>query len=259
MGTTGGLVDYRGKFAGSWRTIIKIKKDFSKLNLSLESWFQNPDENDPNKWPWALHNSGSFSVGSARFAFDSRYLSSSGNRSFRWNSWLPSKVNILAWRVLNNRLPTKLNLQKRGVVCLSLLCPLCELVEEDETHLFFGCSTSRQLLKDLCLWWEIGLEGISSFQDFVAWCDTTSLNQSQKRRFLEWSSRTSGLFGRCVTVSFFLTLEWGGAASRPGSFKLLRSSGLKIGRLLVIWPIGGMIGVLPLWFVFSPCCFLASR
>ncbi|KVH89583.1 hypothetical protein Ccrd_008417, partial [Cynara cardunculus var. scolymus] len=48
----------------------------------------------------------------------------------------------------------KQSLKKRCGL-LSFLCPLCECTEEDEEHLFIGCSISRKLLKDLCIWWKV--------------------------------------------------------------------------------------------------------
>ncbi|GKE10900.1 RNA-directed DNA polymerase, eukaryota, reverse transcriptase zinc-binding domain protein, partial [Tanacetum coccineum] len=36
-------------------------------------------------------------------------------RSLSWNSWVPRKVNICAWRVLLDRLPTRANLVHRGI------------------------------------------------------------------------------------------------------------------------------------------------
>ncbi|KAL1293347.1 hypothetical protein AAHE18_19G066400 [Arachis hypogaea] len=45
----------------------------------------------------------------------------------------PRAINCV-WRLMNNSLPTRLNLQKRGVNCTAL-CPRCWKKEETETHL----------------------------------------------------------------------------------------------------------------------------
>ena len=96
---------------------------------------------------------------------------------------MPKKLNILELRVLNERLPTKLNLQKRGVISLSNICPLCDQADEDEAHLFF-CSVSRHLLTDLGTWWGTDISGFLSFRDVLSWCDSSSLKPLQKQGFL---------------------------------------------------------------------------
>ncbi|GKE03667.1 RNA-directed DNA polymerase, eukaryota, reverse transcriptase zinc-binding domain protein [Tanacetum coccineum] len=37
---------------------------------------------------------------------------------FVWNSWVPRKVNVCAWRVALDRLPTRENLSRRGLLHL---------------------------------------------------------------------------------------------------------------------------------------------
>ncbi|GJT97390.1 reverse transcriptase domain, reverse transcriptase zinc-binding domain protein [Tanacetum coccineum] len=54
----------------------------------------------------------------------------------RWNNLVPGKINILAWRIRNYRLPTRANIDKRGIDIHSILCPFCEEQIEDEDHIF---------------------------------------------------------------------------------------------------------------------------
>ncbi|GJT17709.1 RNA-directed DNA polymerase, eukaryota, reverse transcriptase zinc-binding domain protein [Tanacetum coccineum] len=39
----------------------------------------------------------------------------STSQPIRWNKFLPTKVNILVWRIMNKRVPTRVNLDKRGI------------------------------------------------------------------------------------------------------------------------------------------------
>jgi len=52
---------------------------------------------------------------------------------------VPSEA-LTAWRVLENKLATRVNLSRRGVLIESLRCCLCGKEEESCRHLFFGCS-----------------------------------------------------------------------------------------------------------------------
>ena len=67
---------------------------------------------------------------------------------FLWKLKIPPKPKIFTWRIIEDRLPTKLNLRGRQVEITDPMCLLCNNSEEDAAHLFFNCS------KVLPLWWE---------------------------------------------------------------------------------------------------------
>ncbi|GJU73336.1 RNA-directed DNA polymerase, eukaryota, reverse transcriptase zinc-binding domain protein [Tanacetum coccineum] len=62
---------------------------------------------------------------------------------YRWNNILPSKVNISSWRIFHRRLPTRLNLDKRGIDLDSVLCPICNDNPELEDHIFVECCIAK--------------------------------------------------------------------------------------------------------------------
>ncbi|GAU10634.1 hypothetical protein TSUD_421120, partial [Trifolium subterraneum] len=64
-----------------------------------------------------------------------------------WHPQVPLKVSILAWRLLRDRLPTKVNLSYRGILPAgdSLCVSGCGAVESAQ-HVFLSCSTFG------CLW-----------------------------------------------------------------------------------------------------------
>ncbi|GKD85230.1 RNA-directed DNA polymerase, eukaryota, reverse transcriptase zinc-binding domain protein [Tanacetum coccineum] len=84
-------------------------------------------------WAWRRHPSGrsggevslitgrsegEFTVKSLSRAIQKKLLSSDVSevaQLFSWNSWVPRKVNICAWRVFLDRLPTRANLVHRGI------------------------------------------------------------------------------------------------------------------------------------------------
>jgi hypothetical protein len=70
-----------------------------------------------------------------------------------WNDLVTLKVEILAWRLFQNRILSKDNLFKRGVLNKSQSrcgngCGVVEIV----THLFFECYTSVELWQKILLW-----------------------------------------------------------------------------------------------------------
>nr|GEW42989.1 RNA-directed DNA polymerase, eukaryota [Tanacetum cinerariifolium] len=57
----------------------------------------------------------------------------------RWIKYVPIKLNVFAWKVHLDRLPTRVNLQHRGVLVLDPLCPICCSEDEVSAHIFFQC------------------------------------------------------------------------------------------------------------------------
>ena len=53
----------------------------------------------------------------------------------RWNKLIPIKVNIASWRFENRRVPTRVNLDHRGIDLDSVRCPICDEDLETEEHI----------------------------------------------------------------------------------------------------------------------------
>ncbi|PWA13668.1 reverse transcriptase zinc-binding domain-containing protein [Artemisia annua] len=84
----------------------------------------------PDRWVWTLDGSRSFTVGFARTYIDKKLLISGGDPT-RWCRVIPQKVNILAWRISLDKLPTRINLDARGFDVPSILGPTCREVSEN--------------------------------------------------------------------------------------------------------------------------------
>jgi hypothetical protein len=67
-----------------------------------------------------------------------------GWRKHLWSWDLPYKIKLFTWLVVENKLLTWENLQKRGWIGPSI-CPLCLLEEETGLHLFVHCSFAQNL------------------------------------------------------------------------------------------------------------------
>ena len=65
-------------------------------------------------WIWSLEASGLFSVASARQYIDD-VLCAWESAPTRWINLVPIKVNVLAWRLSLNKLPTRHNISLRGM------------------------------------------------------------------------------------------------------------------------------------------------
>ncbi|GJS96704.1 RNA-directed DNA polymerase, eukaryota [Tanacetum coccineum] len=83
----------------------------------------------------------------------------------RWVKYVPIKINVFAWRVWLDRLPTRLNLIQRNVSVSSLLCPICSSSSEDISHLLFKCSLAADVFRLICRWWDLTWFPLSSYSE----------------------------------------------------------------------------------------------
>nr|GEW84467.1 hypothetical protein [Tanacetum cinerariifolium] len=79
--------------------------------------------NSNDRWVWSLESSGEFSFKTARSHIDDFFLPSVGDPT-RWIKIFPIKINIFAWKVRLDRLPTQINLSLREIDSPSIICPI---------------------------------------------------------------------------------------------------------------------------------------
>ncbi|KAJ0522604.1 putative reverse transcriptase zinc-binding domain-containing protein [Helianthus annuus] len=102
-------------------------------------------------WQWTGDKSGSFSVRSVRLLLHGPSRSSPYN-FFKWNKWLPLKVNIFGWRMALNRLPSKDCLLKRNIQVVNDLCPFCSESPESLEHLFTAYRCAHEVWYMISSW-----------------------------------------------------------------------------------------------------------
>ncbi|GKC16651.1 RNA-directed DNA polymerase, eukaryota, partial [Tanacetum coccineum] len=105
-------------------------------------------------WSWSLEGSGVFSVASVRKLLDDKRLPIVSSQT-RWIKAVPIKVNILAWKVRLDCLPTRLNISRRGMDIASILCPICGSAVESSSHVFFDCQVTKDNFRKICHWWDV--------------------------------------------------------------------------------------------------------
>ncbi|GJW46664.1 RNA-directed DNA polymerase, eukaryota [Tanacetum coccineum] len=156
-----------------------------------------------DRWAWLLGSSGEFSVHSARTFIGDILLPFVGDVT-RWVKVVPIKVNILAWKVCLDKLPTRLNLSLRGIDIPSIICPNCGLAGESCSHLFYSCNLARTLWRKIARWWEIDIPDFSCYEEWIAWFKTTRFSKAQKEMlegvfyvmwWMIWKFRNQVLFG----------------------------------------------------------------
>ncbi|GJV23279.1 RNA-directed DNA polymerase, eukaryota, reverse transcriptase zinc-binding domain protein [Tanacetum coccineum] len=120
-------------------------------NTSLSS-------NEPDKWSWTRDTSGNFKVKVLVKSIQEVAMSDSIiSNNYRWNSWIPRKVNICVWRASLNRLPTRSNLSHRGITLPFSMCPLCDVDLEIIEHCCINYPRVLMVWRKVWTWWNINL------------------------------------------------------------------------------------------------------
>ena len=96
-----------------------------------------------------MNGNGVFCVKDIRNLLDASFLPKDTNAT-RWIKSIPIKINVFAWKVYLDRLPTRMNLLSRGVYVSSLLCPICNSDHEDTSHLLFSCVVASDVVRLVC-------------------------------------------------------------------------------------------------------------
>ncbi|GJT00940.1 RNA-directed DNA polymerase, eukaryota [Tanacetum coccineum] len=135
--------------------------------------------NSNDRWVSDLNGDGVFRVKDVRNLLDKFFLPRA-DVSTRWVKNIPIKVNIFAWKLALDRLPTRANLVQRNVVTESQSCPLCDAILEDTSHLFFNCSLARDVTRLLCRWWNLGVQTFSSYAEWLVWFNSVRLASNLK-------------------------------------------------------------------------------
>ncbi|GKA81636.1 RNA-directed DNA polymerase, eukaryota, reverse transcriptase zinc-binding domain protein [Tanacetum coccineum] len=154
-------------------------------------------------WSWSLEGSGDFSVASVRRVIDEKLLPSVSSKT-RWLNAVPIKVNIHAWKVKLDCLPTRLNISRRGMNIDSILCPICDKEVESSNHIFFACHFAREIFTRISTWWDVPFIEMSTYEEWLLWLLNLRLSCINKQ-MLEgvcyimwwciWSFRNKNIFG----------------------------------------------------------------
>nr|GEV36318.1 RNA-directed DNA polymerase, eukaryota, reverse transcriptase zinc-binding domain protein [Tanacetum cinerariifolium] len=179
-----------------WVSIIKaIHGPCGNLNRDIMAGEGSLKENFPrifaleeNKEVWNLDGEGVFLVSSARRFIDEGLCVMDGSPT-RWLKLIPIKVNVLAWRLASNKLPTRFNMSLRGLEVPSIDFSVCLKGVETSDHLFFSCLVAFSIVAKVVGWWGLSNIVIYSYQGWLNWFNGLRLKKEVKD-YLEGDNRS---------------------------------------------------------------------
>ncbi|CAI9276387.1 unnamed protein product [Lactuca saligna] len=98
----------------------------------------------------------------------------------RWCRLVPIKLNVLLWRFLRDRIPTRGNLVKRGIDIHSILCPMCSLQSEDCSHTFVKCEIANQIWDKVFKWLDLPFLLFNDVLELFIWIDSLRIKKKKK-------------------------------------------------------------------------------
>lgn len=232
-GSSGGLgnTTRAKRIGGCWGSIARLPLELHKQDLQFCEFLQlSSDANGTPKWSWILEKSGVYSVSSYRNYVDMLTLPVS-QPCWHWNSLVPRKVNVLAWRTSHRRLPTLVNLERVGI-CRVSLCKICGAEPEDEDHIFTRCPLAAYVWSELGHWWHFldpspasVTELLQAKQGFAGPANLTNIHEAIILVFIwaMWSFRNKAIFKQVIKNQFEIVAEiqilshlWFNARKRRG-------------------------------------------
>ncbi|GJS18058.1 RNA-directed DNA polymerase, eukaryota [Tanacetum coccineum] len=159
-----------------------------------------------DRYVWTLESNGVFSVASIRKEIDGNQFQDVSLPT-RWVKSVPIKMNIIAWKVKSNALPTRFNISRRGMDIDSIVCLIGNAGVESTNHIFFQCVVVRQIMRKISSWWNIDYPDVNSYKEWRVWLVSIRI-QSKLKGVLEgvyyglwwymWNFRNKLLFDKKI-------------------------------------------------------------
>lgn len=127
-----------------WRIPGSFSRRFPQISARILT-FQLGEE--PDQVTWKLSLSGEYTVDSYYNKFRKR-RSRVGWDNLVWIPHLPPRFSFCQWLLRKDALKTRMMLSHRGLG-MELDCPICNAQVEDVNHLFFRCSYSNLIWKQV--------------------------------------------------------------------------------------------------------------
>jgi len=175
------LISMMGNFSqDNWRWDLKWRRNLFDYESDLAVNFMEDITSVPIQrhvkdiMIWKADPSGVYSTKSAyRLMMNPSTPASDVRTSILiWKMKIPPRAAVFTWRLLKDRLPTRVNLIRRSVIIQEAACPLCGQEQEEVGHLFFNCK------RIVGLWWEsmrwiqvVGPLPASPVDHFLQFCD----------------------------------------------------------------------------------------
>ncbi|XP_071685988.1 uncharacterized protein [Rutidosis leptorrhynchoides] len=122
----------------------------------------------PDSWKCSLDTSGIYtSAALSNLINKIKYGTNSRNLSLPQNKFVPQKIFIFSWRAVQQKIPVRSELDKKGIDLHTILCPLCEHQIETIDHALLNCQKVSSIWIQFLDWWNQNNISISNINDAI--------------------------------------------------------------------------------------------
>ncbi|XP_071712825.1 uncharacterized protein [Rutidosis leptorrhynchoides] len=154
----------------------------------INSLCRQTDEGDV--WRWNLASNGKFTIKELTKILEEKMLiDGKGQLETMRNNLISKKVEIFIWRAMEKRLPTLVELDKRGIDLHSIRCPICDEDVETIDHSLIFCNSVMDIWSRVYRWWGFGnMTNLSVSGAFLGNCNITCSELGTKIwQAIEWT------------------------------------------------------------------------
>ncbi|GJZ50148.1 RNA-directed DNA polymerase, eukaryota [Tanacetum coccineum] len=99
----------------------------------------------------------------------------------RWVKCVPIKINVLAWKIKTDALPTRFNFSRRGIEIQGYVVSQFVIMPIESTdHLFFRCGLVRDIANKVLSWWNLDHANLNSYAEWKSWLVSIRMDSKQK-------------------------------------------------------------------------------
>lgn len=177
---------------GSWSWSFKWRRSLSLRERNMVDELCNVVNGIPlrrnvmDSWVWKEEQEGRYTVQSAYSLIQApSWDASDPIFQLVWSSAAPSNVCIFIWKLVQDRLPTRLNLLKRNVIhsAAEACCPLCLQEEESTDHILVGCPVAAGVWASFYRWMGVSTALPGGCRDHLQQHMILTLNDKQNAVF----------------------------------------------------------------------------
>ncbi|GLT97294.1 hypothetical protein SLE2022_148670 [Rubroshorea leprosula] len=155
----GNWINGAWKWNLQWRRCLHSWEKQQEEELQREIQEIKITRGKPDLREWVHNNEGRYTT---RTAYQILTKENSSNQQGAvlhkaWNVFIPSEIAAFSWQVLQDKIPTKLNLLKRGIIrdIGECKCVFCGVALEDTSHLFIHCKVAYSIWNACFKWWGV--------------------------------------------------------------------------------------------------------
>ncbi|GJR66693.1 RNA-directed DNA polymerase, eukaryota, reverse transcriptase zinc-binding domain protein [Tanacetum coccineum] len=94
--------------------------------------------------------------------------------------WTLNSSGFPLLQLMLTKLPSRVNLDRRGIDVGLILCPICQVDVETINNIFFSCDMALVLWAKLARWWSIDIPIYANFLEWLEWISSLHLPKKVK-------------------------------------------------------------------------------